>query len=613
MGFDLTVGNKGGGAAVSVSSGAALWLANTGSVANNITLSGTGQAGTGALYNEGTGTATLSGTLTLSGNTTIGGTGGNIIVSNPIAETAASAITKTGAGTLTLAGANNYSGGTSIAAGTVSVNADAALGAVPLSPATNLTFTGSSTFLGAASAVTLDVNRGVQINTGATATFNAGGAANVLTINGAVSNQTSTGNLVLATSSGISAASGTVVLAGNNNFATGSTISLGGTANRGGGILRLANSSALGSNAVTIDAAVGNSNWVGAVELSGGITIGSNVTLNISGHNQGGVGADNLRNFSGSNTFNGAINITATGGFYQINSADALGTLSLGGNISNTLNSSRTLNFIGDGNTEASGVLAETGPSGSLLVVVKSGAGTLKLNNANTYTGATSVNAGELVIGTGGSLANTAVTVGGATATGTPTLGGVGTIGGATTISAAGAGVVGIHAPGVTGTNAGVGTQTFSRSLTYQAGSIFEWDLKTGAVGTAGTDFDSVAIDTANGSLSVDGTATTGSIFKVVLGEAFDGANAFWSDPAVRSWNVFAATNSATLGSDVFNNFLLFDTSSATVPVSFDSFGSFGFTNNGTTGTLTWTAVPEPTTALAGLLLTAGLLRRRRL
>ena len=36
--------------------------------------------------------------------------------------------------------------------------------------------------------------------------------------------------------------------------------------------------------------------------------------------------------------------------------------------------------------------------------------------------------------------------------------------------------------------------------------------------------------------------------------------------------------------------------------------GQFSFTSN----TLNWTAVPEPTSALAGLLITAGLLRRRR-
>ena len=58
-------------------------------------------------------------------------------------------------------------------------------------------------------------------------------------------------------------------------------------------------------------------------------------------------------------------------------------------------------------------------------------------------------------------------------------------------------------------------------------------------------------------------------------------------------------------GSDIqWSGGSLLSTLSTTPP------GHFSFTNSGTT--LTWTAVPEPTSALAGLLLGAGLLRRRR-
>jgi uncharacterized protein (TIGR03382 family) len=45
--------------------------------------------------------------------------------------------------------------------------------------------------------------------------------------------------------------------------------------------------------------------------------------------------------------------------------------------------------------------------------------------------------------------------------------------------------------------------------------------------------------------------------------------------------------------------------SSVSTPTAYGSFSISG-------STLTWTAVPEPTSALAGLLITAGLLRRRR-
>ena len=40
--------------------------------------------------------------------------------------------------------------------------------------------------------------------------------------------------------------------------------------------------------------------------------------------------------------------------------------------------------------------------------------------------------------------------------------------------------------------------------------------------------------------------------------------------------------------------------------------GTEGYFTFSGTSTLNWTAVPEPTSALAGILITAGLLRRRR-
>ncbi|MES2658870.1 MAG: autotransporter-associated beta strand repeat-containing protein [Verrucomicrobiota bacterium] len=359
-------------------------LVVSGAVANGFTLSGnitTGSSGARTLTFQGGG-----GQLVASG--VIGGGSGSI------------ALAKAGATTLTLSGGNTYTGGITLGGGAVVINSDASLGAVPGSPATNVTFTATTTLRGDAtvSALSLNANRNIVINSGTTAAFNAGAAANVMTINGVISNQTNTGILNLSTSAN-AFTTGTVVFNSSNNFVADSVINLGGGANIGGGILRLANSNALGSNAITVNGNAGGGGALGeaALELSGGINIGSNVTFNIAGRgNTLTPVGDNFRNFSGSNAFNGTIRIAQTGGVYQIDSAETGSLLTLGGTITNILNSTRVLNFIGAGNTLVSGAFSETGGANSKINPVKSGTGALTLSSANTFLGGLTLNQGTL-------------------------------------------------------------------------------------------------------------------------------------------------------------------------------------------------------------------------
>ncbi|MGB6221678.1 hypothetical protein [Haloferula sp.] len=86
-------------------------------------------------------------------------------------------------------------------------------------------------------------------------------------------------------------------------------------------------------------------------------------------------------------------------------------------------------------------------------------------------------------------------------------------------------------------------------------------------------------------------------------------AGTFWEQ--TQEWtDIFGG--GFTLSGTGFNNSLLqvVDTAGAAYNQSSLNPG-YGFSISGTT--LTWSAVPEPTTALAGLLIGAGLLRRRRL
>jgi autotransporter-associated beta strand protein len=261
------------------------------------------------------------------------------------------------------------------------------------------------------------------------------------------------------------------------------------------------------------------------------------------------------------------------------------------------LNSSLTVN--GSGNSSFAGVISGSGGS-----LTKNGSGTLTLSGANTYSGATTITTGTLALSGSGSIANnstvavasgatldvSAVTGGNWSLASGQKLTGAGGVTGATTIA-------GTHNAGDAATNAGVGSQAFSSSLTYADGSIFEWDINASSTSTG---FDTVS---AGGNIVV---STTGTVFKVVFGatalaDVTNTNNAFWNTIpyGTQTWNMYDIFGQA-FSSGAFQ--------SVVTSTDVSEFGSFTITGT----TLTWTAVPEPTSALAGLLLTAGLLRRRR-
>ncbi len=213
--------------------------------------------------------------------------------------------------------------------------------------------------------------------------------------------------------------------------------------------------------------------------------------------------------------------------------------------------------------------------SGSGTQLKKSGSGTLFLNGENTHTGDLTISSGALA-GSGKVAANTVIGNGA------------------------------IHSAGAVG---GVGTQSFEQSkkesstLTYEKGSIFSWDLDPTKKQTGGVGYDTVQVGGKLGS-------TNGAIFRVVIGEGtFE--DVFWD--TARVWDdIFADGKSAVSGwADIFSGTMQYQTAAGNA-LSPMGHGAFSLQGN----TLAWTPeasfLPEPSTALAGLLLGAGLLRRRR-
>jgi fibronectin-binding autotransporter adhesin len=207
----------------------------------------------------------------------------------------------------------------------------------------------------------------------------------------------------------------------------------------------------------------------GSLSLSGGtVNVG---TLSLADQNWTGATVAGIFQLAGGGTLNAGTITTGTGAgsgaavrTFQWNNGtianlDAGTDLTIGSGIAFTLASTGTHRFsIGSGRSgSVASVLA--GAGGTLE---KTGAGTLTLSANNTYTGATTIAAGTLLVNGNQSAAVGAVTVDlGAT------LAGSGTIGGA--VSILGGGIV---APGTS-----PGTLTVANSFSLADASILSFEL----------------------------------------------------------------------------------------------------------------------------------------
>lgn len=337
---------------------------------------------------------------------------GTLVASGTLSHTGATIIND---GTLTLSGTNTYSQGTYLNGGTLNVSSDGNLG----NTAGGLTFNGGTLV----NSGNLDSNRGVTLSADGHIVT---GAGDVTSLGGTVSGA---GGLDLQ-------GSGTTVLSGTNTYAGGTQVA--------NGTLEISNDGNLGQagTGISLDGATlhttddvdssrdivlssslshidtdlgttfsttGNVTGAGDLEKNGGGTlqIDGNVSLDA-------VGVfDGTLVLNGTNSFTGT-SIVTNGSTLQVNSGDALGMSSGGdlvmadGILKTTGNVDTSAQFgllgsgifdMGTGTTMASH--GEVNGPGSLI---KTGAGTLVLDHANTYTGGTRIDDGTLQIASDAAL-----------------------------------------------------------------------------------------------------------------------------------------------------------------------------------------------------------------
>jgi len=321
------------------------------------------------LTNTGTifGSGGVSGFSKLINNGTIRATNGVLTIAGLITGTGAS-FADTG-GTLPLTNANSYTGMTVIDGGQLVVGDP---NAVQNSMVSNTTAANGIIFSNVNNA-----NFGGLAGTGDFGLTN-GAAGVALSVSNAV-NSTYSGALS-GSGSLTKGGAGTLVLAGNNTYSGGTTIS--------NGALQAANNTALGSGLVTNLAG-------GEIQFANNVTVGN--TLMLFGTGVANDGA--LRNISGNNSYTGAVTL---GSAARINS-DA-GQLT----VSNIVNSGFDLTVGGASTTLVVGVIGNG--SGGL---VKDGTGVLAVTAVQTYQGSTVLSNGTLQLGGGNNTlyTNSAITV----------------------------------------------------------------------------------------------------------------------------------------------------------------------------------------------------------
>ena len=355
------------------------------------------------------------------------------------------------------------------------------------------------------------------------ASFNFGNGAT----KGPFGNPSAAGRTITV-NSGASLVFGTGNVFGGGGNTTAPTVAI--TVNSGGTMRTAA------SPATTPGAGGGDANILGPITLAGGtFTTGNGYSA----------------------AYQSAVltgNITTTGSTLSTVNTDATNTTANGLMLGKSGGGTVTFD-VSIGGLTISAPLTNSAVSGT-GALTKTGVGVLTLNAANTYTGATTLSVGSIVLN--GSLTSPL------TVTSGTTLSGTGTNTGTTVIN-------GNHYPG-----SPAGTQTLG-NVTYGATSRLRWLITSNSAIPS-------AVSRVN---ATNVTATAGTAVNLVfnIGSAVNFTDIFWKEP--RSWTVVS-------GSSLSGIFALGTISTDSGGRTIAAYGAFSLAHTGTAVTLNYTPILTP-------------------
>jgi len=315
-----STGALGTGGATTVANGATLALNNATPVAENITISGAGVGGNGALRNI-AGANNWTGTVALASDSSIGADNGTTLTMSGVIS-GGYALNKAGAGTVVLNAAGIYTGATNVNAGTLQ------LGASNLIPNTSaVTIAGGATLNLNNNSDTVGSIAGAGAITLGSGSLGAGGDNTSTTFSGTLSGtgnivKNGTGTLIMSGTDGRTAgtttvSAGTLKLGANNALGASSSLTLSGGTFTTNGFSDIVNGLYL-----TANSAIDYSGLAGILSVGTGTRgIGTTLTINNWNGNLAGGGSDQLLVSNGT-AFNaaylGAITFAGYGAGAQI-------------------------------------------------------------------------------------------------------------------------------------------------------------------------------------------------------------------------------------------------------------------------------------------------------